>query len=107
MDQLAEVGRRLMHPRTRRGRLARDAARIAGIAVVLFVWWLLTFSDYQHDARAYWTADLDGLYAQGEVGGENAYLYSPAFAQLMQPLTLLPWAVFAGLWAALNLAALT
>jgi hypothetical protein len=107
MDRLVELGRRLLHPRTRWGRLARDAARLAGIAVVIFVWWLLTFNDYQHDARAYWTVDLDALYARGQVGGEDAYLYSPAFAQLMVPLTLLPWAVFAGLWAALNLAALT
>lgn len=107
MDRLVEVGYRLMHPQTRWGRLARDAARLAGIAVVIFVWWLLTFNDYQHDARAYWTVDLDTLYARGQVGGEDAYLYSPAFAQLMVPLTLLPWAVFAGLWAALNLAALT
>ena len=107
MDRLTEVGYRLMQPRTRRGRLAHDAGRLAGLGIVLFVWWLLTFNDFQHDARAYWTADLDSLYARGEVGGEDAYLYSPAFAQLMQPLTFLPWAVFAGLWAALNLAALT
>lgn len=107
MDRFIEVGRRLMRPQTRWGRLARDAGRLAGFAIVLFVWWLLTFNDYQHDARAYWTVDLDSLYARGEVGGEDAYLYSPAFAQLMQPLTLLPWTAFAGLWAALNLAALT
>ena len=107
MELLVEIGHRLLQPRTRRGRLARDAARLAGIAVVIFVWWLLTFNDYQHDARAYWTVDLDTLYARGQVGGEDAYLYSPAFAQVMVPLTLLPFAVFAGLWAALNLAALT
>jgi hypothetical protein len=105
-DRLFELGHRLMQPRTRWGRLARDAARLAGLAVVLFVWWLLTFNDYQHDARAYWAVDLDSLYARGQVGGEDAYLYSPAFAQVMVPLTLLPWEVFAGLWAALNLAAL-
>jgi hypothetical protein len=96
-----------MHPRTRRGRLGRDAARLAGIAVVLFVWWLLTFNDYQHDARAYWSLDLDTLYSRGQVGGVDAYLYSPAFAQAFIPLTWLPWLAFAGLWAALNLAALT
>ena len=107
MEQLVELGHRLIHPRTRWGRLARDAARLAGIAIVIFVWWLLTFNDYQHDARAYWTVDLDTLYARGQVGGEDAYLYSPAFAQLMVPLTLLPWTVFAALWAALNLVALT
>lgn len=89
-----------------RARLLRDAARLAGIIVVVFVWWLLTFHDYQHDARAYWAADLGSLYARGQVGGEDAYLYSPAFAQAFLPLSLLPWAVFAGIWAALNLAAL-
>ncbi len=106
MDRLTELGLRLLHPRTRWGRLARDAARLAGLAVVIFVWWLLTSNDYQHDARAYWAVDLDNIYARGEVGGEDAYLYSPAFAQLMWPLTLLPWEVFAGLWAGLNLGAL-
>ena len=97
----------MMRPRTRRGRLGRDAARLAGLAVVLFIWTLLTFNDYQHDARAYWALDFDTLYQRGEVGGVDAFLYSPAFAQAFFPLTLLPWAVFAGLWAALNLAALT
>jgi len=107
MDRLVAIGRRLMHPATRRGRFARDAARVAGFAVVVFVWWLLTFHDYQHDARAYWMLDLGALYSRGEVGGVDAYLYSPAFAQAFTPLTWLPWLAFAGLWAALNLAALT
>jgi Glycosyltransferase family 87 len=89
-----------------RARLARDGLRVAGIIVVLFVWWLLSFHDYQHDARAYWASDLSDLYARGQVGGEDAYLYSPAFAQLFAPLTLLPWGVFAAMWAALNLGAL-
>jgi hypothetical protein len=89
-----------------RRRLLRDALRIASFAVVAFVWWLLTFNDYQHDARAYWAADLADLYRRGEVGGVDAYLYSPAFAQLLVPLTWLPWAAFAGVWAALNLTAL-
>ena len=104
---LVAFGWRLMHPSTQPGRLARDAARLAGLAVILFVWWLLTFNDYQHDARAYWSLELDNLYARGLVGGEDAYLYSPAFAQLFIPLTWLPWTVFAGVWAALNLVALT
>ena len=106
MESLKDFIRRAMHPRTRNGRLARDGARLAGLAVVVFVWWLLTFNDYQHDARAYWTLELDELYARGEVGGVDAFLYSPAFAQAFYPLTLLPWVVFAGLWAALNLSAL-
>lgn len=88
-------------------RFLLDAARVAGFLVIAFVWWLLTFNDYQHDARAYWASDLDTLYARARVGGEDAYLYSPAFAQLFRPLTWLPWEVFVGVWAALNLAALT
>lgn len=88
-------------------RIVRDAARLIGLLIVLFVFWLLAFHDYQHDARAYWTADLDHLYDLGQVGGVDAYLYSPVFAQLIQPLTWLPWEIFAAVWAALNLAALT
>ena len=107
IQAMVEVGHRGMRPRTKRGRLARDAARLAGLAVVLFVWTLLTFNDYQHDARAYWALELDSLYSRGQVGGVDAFLYSPAFAQVFTPLTWLPWAVFAGLWAALNLGALT
>ena len=106
-DELTSLGRRLMHPHTKRGRLARDAVRLAGFAVVLFVWSLLTFNDYQHDARAYWALELDNLYSRGQVGGVDAFLYSPVFAQAFSPLTWLPWLLFAGLWAALNLAALT
>jgi hypothetical protein len=88
-------------------RIVRDAANLAGLLVVLFVFWLLGFHDYQHDARAYWTADLDHLYDLGQVGGVDAYLYSPVFAQVIQPLTWLPWEIFAVIWAALNLGALT
>jgi len=90
--------------RTRR--FLRDAATVVGIIIIVFVWWLLTFNDYQHDARAYWNLDLDAPYVSSVVGGREAYLYSPAFAQLVWPLTLVPWEVFAGVWAALNLGAL-
>jgi hypothetical protein len=31
----------------------------------------------------------------------EAYVYSPAFAQIIYPLTLLPWEVFAALWTGL------
>jgi hypothetical protein len=89
-----------------RSRAVRDGLRLAGLLVVLFVWWLLSFHDYQHDARAYWAADLASLYSRGQVGGEDAYLYSPAFAQLFLPLSALPWAVFAAVWAGINLLAL-
>ncbi|MGH2603935.1 MAG: glycosyltransferase family 87 protein [Dehalococcoidia bacterium] len=92
--------------RVRSRRFLHDALAVAGIIVVVFVWWLIGFNDYQHDARAYWTVELSDPYAAAEVGGKDAYLYSPLFAQLTSPLTLLPWEVFRPLWAAVNLGAL-
>lgn len=87
-------------------RLLRDGTLVAAVVLIGFVWWLVTFNDYQHDARAYWAAGLDSPYADALVGGSDAYLYSPVFAQLTYPLGLLPFEVFRGIWAALNLGAL-
>lgn len=42
----------------------------------------------------------------GAVGGAHAYLYSPAFAQAIWPLTLLPFWAFYGLLLAANVGAL-
>lgn len=54
-----------------------------------------------YDVYAYW-ATRDGFdYAIARQGDTGAYLYSPAFAQVIAPLTALPWQVFAGLWTAL------
>ncbi len=50
------------------------------------------------DAHAYWAAwrhDLYGIAA----AHPDAYLYSPAFAELLWPLTRLPWEVFLVVWA--------
>ncbi len=54
-----------------------------------------------YDVYAYWTT-RDGFdYAATRPGATGAYLYSPVFAQLIAPLTALPWPVFAGVWTAL------
>ena len=55
------------------------------------------------DARAYWQVDLAHPYIGSGVGDVSTYLYSPAFAQLMAPFSLLPFPVFDGLWTALLL----
>src|SRR5262245_33941423 len=60
-----------------------------------------------HDVRPYWATDLTFPYATSRVGAHNAYLYSPAFLQLIAPLRALPWQAFLGAWTALLLAALT
>jgi hypothetical protein len=51
------------------------------------------------DNYAYWSAWHDGsLYAPGARLAQATYLYSPAFAQLLYPFTLLPWDLFRILW---------
>jgi len=55
------------------------------------------------DARAYWVADATAPYEPASVGRESAYLYSPAFLQVIAPLRSLPWDAFLGLWVMLLL----
>lgn len=55
------------------------------------------------DARAYWAAPLAAPYEPGSVGHESAYLYSPAFLQVLAPLRALSWPLFLCLWTVLLL----
>jgi hypothetical protein len=50
------------------------------------------------DSHAYWLAGRSEHPYGAPPGSKDAFLYSPAFAQLMRPLALLPWSVFAALW---------
>ena len=86
--------------------LALRALNAIALGAIIFAWIWLLQRDYLYDARAYWALDYDSLYADSLVGRLGTYLYSPAFAQLMWPLTLLPWPVYAALWSGLNLVAL-
>jgi hypothetical protein len=54
------------------------------------------------DAYAYWTTRDGAFYDTATTGRIGAYLYSPAFAQLLAPLVWLPLAVFTAIWTALN-----
>ncbi len=58
------------------------------------------------DARSYYGLNLPDLY-EGRTNWNTigAYPYSPAFAQLVYPLNLLPWPIFVAAWTALLLAA--
>lgn len=93
-------------PRTRR--LLATALTMACWGGLVFAWIWLNFNerDFMQDARVYWQFDYDDLYGRGTVGGRDAYLYSPAFAQLFFPFGALPWEVFRGLWSALNIGVL-
>jgi hypothetical protein len=89
-------------------RLAWSFLTMLAWGALVFSWIWLNFNarDFMQDARAYWRYDYNHLYSLGTVGGRDAYLYSPAFAQLFFPAGALPWPVFKGLWCALNIGVL-
>jgi Glycosyltransferase family 87 len=79
-------------------RLLRDgfvilAATFVAIRLLALEPWIQSV-----DAYAYWATRTGDPYAQAEAGRLGAYLYSPAFAQLLAPLVALPWPVFCALW---------
>jgi len=89
-----------------RDRLLRDGFIILAVVFVglrLFV--IEPWAD-SVDAYAYWTTRSGDFYAAAETGQIGAYLYSPAFAQALTPLVILPAAVFMAIWTAINCAAL-
>ena len=89
------------------GRLA-----VAAYAVVLAVFVGLRMLAVEpwampaYDVYAYWVTGTGFDYATAHQGTTGAYLYSPAFAQLISPLAALPWPIFAGIWTALMAAPL-
>ena len=85
-------------------RAMRDGAIVA--CLVLAVAHLLGLLDIGVDAYTYWTVDPSNPYTSSAPGTAQAYFYSPAFAQLMAPIHLLPWQVFVAAWTLLLTAAL-
>lgn len=56
------------------------------------------------DAHAYWLTGQGQFDGYDRVPGQtDAYLYSPAFAQIIRVITWLPWPAFAILWFLLEL----
>ena len=93
-DRIGSVVRRFSRP-------IRDGLILVGLLRAVWYYlvqgiWPWTFIGV--DARAYWGVDLAHPYAGSGVGDLSAYLYSPAFAQLTAPLSLLPYPVFLALW---------
>jgi hypothetical protein len=88
-----------------RDRLLRDGFVILSIVFVgLRLFSIEPWAD-SIDAYAYWTTRTGDYYAAADTGRIGAYLYSPAFAQLIAPLTWLPLNVFTAIWTAMNCAA--
>jgi glycosyl transferase family 87 len=89
-----------------RDRLLRDGFVILSVVFVLLRLFAVKPWADSVDAYAYWTTRDGTFYDASTTGQIGAYLYSPAFAQLLAPITWLPLAVFTALWTALNCAAL-
>jgi hypothetical protein len=80
-----------------------------GIVVALAAWALVVvFAEpwgrlwgTGQDARCYYQATLADPYLHSSWNDPIAYVYSPAFLQLVSPLTALPWQAFMAVWTAL------
>ena len=106
-------------PRHAVGRV--DIRLVAGVALASVMWVLvIAWSDPSvqatqpwngqpvtaQDARSYYGFDYTNLYAgRTDWNAIGAYPYSPAFAQLLYPLNLLPWPLFVAVWTAILIAA--
>jgi hypothetical protein len=86
-----------------------------GIAVAIAAWLLIAiFSEpwgrlwgTGQDAYCYWQAAQHAAdpYLHSDWNDPIAYVYSPAFLQLLTPLTALPWQAFMAAWTALLIVA--
>jgi hypothetical protein len=63
---------------------------------------ILRRGGFTHDSYAYWSVDLADPYQAG-VGQQDAFLYSPAVAQVFSVLGHLPWEVFLVAWSGMLL----
>lgn len=85
-------------PRGRRA-LIESAGVVVGVIVGVYVaMYVLSDLNPLSDAHAYWSRDLANLYAVGPASTPGTFVYSPAIAQLMTPLTAIPWPAFLVGW---------
>src|SRR4051794_38013003 len=80
-----------------------------GLVIAIAAWALITYFSEPwgrlwgtgQDARCYYQATLANPYLHSDWNDPIAYVYSPAFLQLVSPLTALPWQAFMAVWTAL------
>jgi hypothetical protein len=79
---------------------------LIGLVAAFRLLGIYPWNEYVFDLHAYWIT-RDGVdYASHAAGPAGTYLYSPAFAQAIRPLTILPLPLFAATWTALGAALL-
>ncbi len=115
MSDLAQAsGRTRIGARVRQLRLSDlETPPLVGLVVALVLWALVVvFAEpwgrlwgTGQDARCYYQATLADPYLHSSWNDPIAYVYSPAFLQLVTPLTALPWQAFMAVWTALLIAA--
>ncbi len=88
------------HPGARRA-LLHAFVIVCVLVDVYLLYLILRGGGFIHDSYAYWSVDLADPY-RANVGERDAFLYSPAAAQLFAVLGLLPWPVFLLGWTALQ-----
>ena len=93
---------------TLRDRLVRygPIAAVLLLGALYALWQVSGGAPESQDSKAYYLAGLDDPYARGDVGADYAFLYSPAFSQVMAPFRLLPVNVFVAVWTMLLVGAL-
>ena len=90
-------------PERLRERLGLDAFLAFGFALVaLRLFDIQPWNAPFFDLHAYWATQFGIDYSHANPFLIGAYLYTPAFAQAIAPLTLLPFPVFAALWTAVS-----
>jgi hypothetical protein len=89
--------------RSVRVRALRDGIVLGGVLVCALLVVQEIGRGWIGDPYAYWSTPLDKM--QGFVPGAENYAYSPAWAQVFSPLTMIPWPAFRVLWSALALGA--
>lgn len=57
------------------------------------------------DAYCYWFPSLSDPYARSDWTDPIAYVYSPAFLQLLEPIRALPWQAYVAVWTAILMGA--
>jgi hypothetical protein len=101
MDRAGQVLARFSRP-------VRDGLILIGLGRAVYYFFVQGIQPWTFigvDARAYWQVNLAHPYVGSGVGDISTYLYSPAFAQVMAPLSVLPFPVFDALWTAVLLVA--
>ncbi len=68
---------------------------------IYLVFLILGSGGFVHDSHAYWAVNIADPYT-ANVGEHDAFLYSPAFAQVFALLGQLPWIVFLAGWTVLQ-----